>query len=267
MKPPQILTTLGYVKPESVADVFLDIVTPTRNRPRDLEHQAELLADQLGPHDRWIIVRDSDDDRNESDPAKFVHADAILEINLDYMRNRVSTVNMARHAGCSMARPGGWIIELDDHDFLTHDTLDLVRQAIVDGAGFVYGDCIHLDGDGEIIGCYEKPDYQPWMLKAAMCPGEGVRCFPAIAYAAVGGYRWHGPENEVGANEFPGGDYGLFMRIEKLYGGEGFVRIPKVLCSTVKAVGTITGDHGGKQEAMAEKLRAAENLGRRFMGP
>ncbi len=252
----------GYIVPRCPGDVKLDIVTPTRNRPRELDKQAALLADQISLNDRWVIVRDCDDDRNESHPGDFISDSLLLEINLDYMRNRVVDGQYGASRGVLAGSARFVIIELDDHDYLFSGALDAVRQAICGGAGFVYGDCLHTDGDGQPIGVYTKPEYEAWLLKNAMCPCEGVRCFPAIAYRSVGGYRWYGDENEVGGNEFPGGDYGLFMRIEQFYGGSGFVHVPQILCSTVKAAGTITGDHGAQQEAMAVKLRAAAAKGR-----
>lgn len=257
--PPE-LTAIGYRVPESPSLVQLDIVTPTCNRPLELIRHARLLAAQLYRQDRLIVVDDASRHNHATvarDIARLLAfpGEQFLSVALSYCREgQAGTVNRARHAGCSLARPGAWIVEMDDHDLIAPKALEYIRHAVCRGAAFVYGDCEHISADGASLGVYEKPDYLPYLLRDCTCPGEGVRAFPKILYEAVGGYRWHG-ELQPGGNEFPAGDYGLFVRMELLCGGRGFFRLPAVLARTVKAADTISGRFGAEQAAMAERLR------------
>lgn len=256
------LAKYGYKVPAAASEVVLDVVTPTCNRAGELREQAGRLFAQLGARDRWIVVDDASDG-GAVDPRMLTMFAADLRklhlVGLTYWKGGPpgSTVNRARHVSCSLARPEAWIVEVDDHDWIEQGCLGLVREAICAGASLVYGDNRHMDRDGKEWGVYEKPDYTSWLLRDGLCPCEGVRAFPKLAYELVGGYRWHGDLNEVGGNEYPGGDYGLFMRIEQLCEGRGFRRVPKVLCRTILAHDTITGRDGAAQAAMACKLRSA----------
>ena len=258
---PAIATEVGYVPP-IVAQVRLDFVTPTHNRQADLLKQADLLAAQMGPNDRWIVVNDagSMDAQIGAMLGAIVGYDRIFFVGLSYQRNdAIGTVNRARHVACSLARPGCWIVELDDHDFLEAGAIDRVRQAIADGAMFVYGDTLQCDDLGRIAP-YPKQDYTPWLLRNSHCPCEGVRAFPQFLYALSGGYRFYG-EFAPNGNEFPAGDYGLFLRLELLTQGQGFVRVQHVLCRTPKVVGGISTRFGAQQANMAHALRHAAQAG------
>ena len=258
------LAELDYCPPDSPAEVVLDVVTPTRGRKAELIAQAERLGPQLLPQDRWIIVDDASKDGHVDLRALLHHlpnVDCLFFMALSYRKPSImpgSTVNRARHIACSVARPEAWIVEVDDHDMVTPQCLDLIRAAICRGATFLYGDCVSCYPDGQPMpgSHYVKPEYRPWLLRDEMCPGEGVRAFPKFLYDAVGGYRWYG-DREPGGNEFPAGDYGLFMRIEEFCEGQGFARIPEILCTTVKDAWGITGQHGTQQSEMAHKLRNA----------
>lgn len=245
--------------------VKLDFVTPTANRHADLLMQAKALGPQLAAHDRWIVVDDASAG-GAIQPGALVEflpckAESILFVALSYAKgDAVGTVNRARHAGCSLARPESWIVEIDDHDLVLPGAIDAVRQAILAGAVFVYGDCQWIGPDGEPGEIFRKPDYTSWLLRDGLCPCEGVRAYPARLYSLVGGYRWHG-EIGVGGNEFPAGDYGLFMRIEEALGGRGFVRIPHVLNLQPKVVGGISTRFGARQATMAAALRKAAKAG------
>lgn len=258
---PAIATEVGYVPP-IVAQVRLDFVTPTYNRQDDLLKQAELLAQQMGPNDRWIVVNDAGSmpDQIAAMLGAIVGYDRIFFVGLSYRRENVmGTVNRARHVACSLARTCAWIVELDDHDFLEPGAIDHVRQAIAAGAMFVYGDTIPCDDMGR-QSVNQKPDYTPWLLRQSHCPCEGVRAFPQFLYALSGGYRFYG-EFAVNQNEFPAGDYGLFLRLELLTEGQGFVRVPHVLCRTPKVVGGISTRFGAQQANMAHALRHAAQAG------
>lgn len=264
--PPNVagwLATTGYEPPTETHQVRLDVVTPTCDRPKELELQAARIGSQLNPHDRWIVV---DDSSQTGFPLGRVfkafgpNAEPLF-VTLSYRKgDAVGTVNRARHVGCTLARTGAWIVEVDDHDLLYNGALELIREAIVRGATMVYGDVLltpGLDAAGKI---FAKPDYTPWLLRDGMCPCSGVRAFPKFLYDAAGGYRWCG-ERAVGGNEFPAGDYGLFMRIEQLCEGQGFYRIPQVLCQTPYVAGGISTRYVTQQAEMAKQLRRAAASG------
>lgn len=242
--------------------VALDIVTPTRNRFRELVEQARRLALQLSDLDRWIIVDDASGvDFNIHDLVSVLGSAKQLTFTaLSYdRRGWVGTVNMARHAGCSLARRGSWIVELDDHDWLHPGALERIRTAILEGASCIYGDVqlTSARGPGEI---FRKPDYRPWLLRDEMCPTAGVRAYPAGLYHLVGGYRWDG-EVKVHGCEFPAGDYGLFMRMEEVLDGTGFKRVPEVLCDQPKVPDGISMRNVDAQEKMARALRREAHAG------
>ena len=256
------LAACGYEPPDSADDVALDIVTPTRNRRVELVEQAKLIGPQLGANDRWIIVDDASDvsvDPRELIP--YVAKEKLVIVYLTYARGEEGTINRARHLACSIARPDAWIVEVDDHDFVVNPkALELVRDAVVRGATLVYGDVLVEADGGRVSDAFAKPDYEPWLLRDQMCPTEGVRAYPKFLYEAAGGYRWYGKIG-VGGNEFPAGDYGLFLRIEALCDGKGFYRIPVVLNRQPKVVGGISTRFCSQQADMAIKLRQAARSG------
>lgn len=260
---PTKLRDFDYEPPLTPADCLLDVVTPTCNRQRELAEQAERIGLQLGDNDRWIVVDDASDLAVDVRglAAAMPTPDRLLYAGLCYLKGQYgSTLNRARHVACTLARPDAWIVEVDDHDPITPDCLSFIRQAIVAGATFVYGDVIHVAPSGMELQPFAKPDYRQWLLRDEGSPCEGVRAYPKWLYEAVGGYRWYG-ERDVGGNEWPAGDYGLFMRMEQLTEGFGFCRIPRVLCSTVKHPHGISGQYQGEQAGMAAQLRAAAAAG------
>lgn len=256
------LATVPYTPPETPESVTLDLVTPTRNRKAELLANAMEIAVQLTANDRWIVVDDASSDETATavelvqclaSPAQLLH------IAISYARGQdVATVNRARHLGVSSSRPDAWVVEVDDHDILFPSALALVRQAICRGAVFIYGD-VRWAANGKLGEVWQKPDYVPYLFRS-QCVTEGVRAYPRWLYDAVGGYRWHGPL-DVGGNEFPGGDYGLFLRMESLCEGQGFYRIPHVLNVQPKSEGSISTRYGGQQFEMAQKLRKAAEEG------
>ena len=264
---PPRLQAIGYVPPAEPADCVLDVVTPTCNRPQALLRQASLLGPQFGPLDRWIVVDDASQFETPLPIAGLAQSlpdlRQLLCVSLSYAKGDLpygSTLQRARHAACSLARPHAWIVEVDDHDFVTPGCLAMIRETICRGALFIYGDCVHTTNDGSVLATYQKPDYERWLLRDRECPAEGVRCYPKFLYEAVGGFRWHG-DREPGGNEWPAGDYGLFLRIEQFCDGYGFVRIPHVLCSTVKTAEGISVKYANEQSGMAAQLRAAAQMG------
>ncbi len=266
------LASVPYQPPAHPGLVNLDIVTVTYNRPNELLSQAKALAGQLTERDRWIIVDDaSPTGMNVRALNQAMFGDGVgvgepLFIPLVYRRGQqVGTINRARQIGCSAARPDAWIVEIDDHDIVVNDALDSVREAICAGAVFVYGDVVCTDGSGRVQNLFQKPDYIPWLLRDSLCPCEGVRAFPKWLFDAVGGYRWSGPIG-VGGNEFPAGDYGLYLRMEQLTAGQGWLRIPKVLNVQPKVVGGISTRYAGRQMEMAQKLRMAAQRGELLPG-
>lgn len=265
LRMPTKLRDFDYEPPLSPAECLLDVVTPSCNRQADLLQQAERIGLQLGDHDRWIVVDDASD-QHPCEPrvlaAPLPTPGHLLYVALAYFKDGPygSTLNRARHVACTLARPDAWIVEVDDHDRLSPDCLAFIREAIVSGATFVYGDVVHIAPSGMELQPYIKPDYRQWLLRDEFSPCEGVRAYPKWLYDAVGGYRWYG-ERDVGGNEWPAGDYGLFMRMEQLTEGFGFCRIPRVLCHTVKHPAGISGKYQGEQAGMAAQLRAAAAAG------
>jgi len=261
--PGGILATCGYSPPGSPEACRLDVVTVTFNRPAAIKQQAARLIPQLGPDDRWIVV---DDAPNQAAPFnELAHQMAVpgnfMGIRLSYVRSgQVGTVNQAREVGCRLARPGAWILEIDDHDIVEPDALGAVRDAICRGAVFVYGDVQWCLEDGRLGRTFRKPDYRPYLFRDEMCPAEGVRGFPKFLFEAAGGYRWHGPLGLHG-NEFPAGDYALYTRMELLTCGTGFYRIPVVLNHQPKVIGGISTRFGEQQLNNAIAIRAAAQQG------
>lgn len=261
MELPAIAREMGYQVP-TLENVAIDFVTPTCNREAELLQQGERLGQQIGPNDRWIVVNDAGPMRDgvPAELGAMVGYDRLMFLGMSYKRGQgYGTINRARHAGCSLARPGAWIVELDDHDWIEPGAIDRVRRAIAAGAMFVYGDTLQCDDVGR-IGPYAKEDYRPYLLRDSHCPCEGVRAFPQFLYAVSGGYRFYGDFAPNG-NEFPAGDYGLFLRLELLTKGSGFVRVPAVLCRTPKVVGGISTRFGAQQANMAHALRSAAQAG------
>jgi len=261
--PGGILATCSYVPPASPAECRLDVVTVTFNRPEAIKAQGARLGPQLSPADRWIVVDDA-----PNKPAPFSdlahsleHPEAFMGVRLSYVRNgRTGTVNQAREAGCRLARPDAWIVEVDDHDIVEPDALAAVRDAICRGAVFVYGDVQWCTEDGRLGRTFRKPDYHPYLFRDEMCPAEGVRAFPKWLYEAAGGYRWSG-EPGLHKNEFPAGDYALYTRMELLTCGTGFYRIPCVLNHQPKVEGGISTRYGQQQLENAIAIREAAQNG------
>ena len=252
------LAEIGYIPPKTPQDVILDVVTPTADRLMDLTEQAMRLAEQLAPNDRWIVVDDASSGGacSPSELASLLpDRNQLMMLIVSYCKGgRPGTVNMARHFGCSAARPGAWIVELDDHDHIMPRALDLIREGICAGAAFLYGDTQWF-GEGDSPGqLFHKPDYIPYLLRDGFCPCEGVRAFPAWLYRAVSGYRWHGPLG-VHGNEFPAGDYALYARMEQFCEGQGFARIPFILNKQPKIKNSISGQFGAEQKMMADLIR------------
>lgn len=254
----------------------LDIVTPTDGlRPFPLLEQGARLAAQMGPNDRWILVGDGCDVnltqwRHEAEQRRFVYelGRRLLGVSLHCPGRSSSqpTLNQARHAGCSLARRNAWIVEVDDHDLIEPGCLEAIREYIGRGHLFLYGNCLQVDELGNPLPTQSgtKPDYERWFLRDVGCPCEGVRAFPAWLYRVVGGYRFDGPTGPEG-NEFPAGDYGLFLRMEQVLDGEGFARIPRVLCHTVRGTG-VSWYLRDEQATMARRLQERARAGRLSLG-
>lgn len=241
----------------------LDIVTVTCNRQPELLEQAKRIGPQMAEFDRWIVVDDASDRGIDARQlaAAMGHVDQLLIVPLCYAKGEaIGTVNRARHVGCSLARNESLIVEIDDHDWLEPDALQLVRDAAMAGGNVIYGDCHWYTADGQPGEVYRKPEYTAWMLRDGGTPCEGLRAFWGWLYRVVQGYRWCG-EFEPGGNEFPAGDYGLQLRMEAVLEGTGFVRIPRVLCRSVKVVGGISTRFIDRQADMAKRLRRAAQDG------
>lgn len=264
-EPGGILRTVGYAPPGSPEECELDVVTVTRDRVPSMLRQAEALCPQFMPGDRWIVVDDASSASQISFgdlAARMPAPENFSGVALSYARNdRVDTVNFAREVGCRSARPGSWIVEIDDHDYVEPDALQAVRDAICRGAVFVYGDVQWCLEDGRLGRLFRKPDYRPYLLRDEMCPCEGVRAFPKWLFEAAGGYRWFGANDDVRGNMFPAGDYNLYTRMELLTEGTGFYRIPLVLNRQPRVTGGISTRFGDQQLRNAILIRAAAQNG------
>jgi hypothetical protein len=264
--PPSDLTNslklIDYVPPTHPAEVNLDIVTPTCNRGKLLEAQAQLLGPQLTARDRWVIVDDASDPmkgcdwRNEVVP-HVPSPDCLLIVSLTYVKHGKHHVNRARSIGVDQARMNSWVVEIDDHDLIEPGALHHVREAICRGAIFIYGDAMVMaEGDPSRRLQNQKPDYEPWTFRDTANVAEGMRAYPAWLYHVVGGYRWRGPIG-LNGNEFPGGDYCLFLRMELFCGGRGFYRIPGPLCTILRASDSIGLQCSSGQVQIAQAAAAA----------
>ncbi len=239
---------------------MIDVVTPTCNRHKQLTAQAEKLGPQLRANDRWIIV----DDASQTVPnwrtdivTRLGNADQILIHCLTYVKgDDKSTVNRARSIGCNAARANAWIVEVDDHDLIEPGTLETIRGTICRGAVFIYGDFIATAEHTDRRQTMNKENYTPMMFRDQACQSEGIRAFPAWLYHVVGGYRWRGPIG-LNGNEFPGGDYGLFVRMELFCDGQAFIRLPVVLCTVIRTQDSIGIRYGTKQSQIAGAVALA----------
>lgn len=190
----------------------LFIVTPTYNRIARLKQAFTSVQAQTYTDFKWLVINDGSDV-------------PLTEFDFLYEDKRVSLVHMS-HAGVSAARkesfslirnPGAFIIELDDNDTLAPQAVEHIVGAFNKGADVVYGDHEVIDVDGRVRATVFKPEYHKGLFRDGnfAC---GIRAYKLAAAKAAGGWR---------ANEWPAGDYSLFLRMENR--GASFVCIKKKL--------------------------------------
>lgn len=262
MNPPQDnLASIDYRLPSHPGEVALDIVTPTFNRHCELIEQGKRIGPQMQPDDRWIIVDDASNEipnwRTEILPS-LESVGQLFVAGLTYAKGSRprSHVNRARDFGVRAARLNSWIVEIDDHDLIRPECLASIRETIVRGACFVYGDYV-LKGEETPI---RKKDYEPFYFRERGNPAVGVRAYPAWLYHVAGGYKWRGPI-AVGGNEFPAGDYGLFVRMEAFAGGQGFFRVPTFLCDVKLVPASISVSERTAYSELATTIAEAARRG------
>lgn len=122
----------------------LAIITPTRRRMHALYEQAIRLAPQLRDDDCWVIVIDQDEPPQGKMLDKFNQLIGETRLHwclLHYLRSSVpvARVSHARNVGVAMAPAGFDIVEVDDHDPIEPNALELIRSAFDDGADYVFG--------------------------------------------------------------------------------------------------------------------------------
>jgi len=235
------------------------IVIPTRDRPRELGRQISLLATQaraLGG--RRVVIVASDD--GSTPPAR---VPASRHVRLIRSEEPLGP-NLARHAAIVESPPDAVIVEIDDHDLVEPGALFEIGRAFRGGAFVAWGDCLRVNSRGvpaAVDPRHVKGAYHPWRLRDEGAIHVGMRAYRRSLYDEVGGYR---------ADESPGGDYALLLRMEARLGGRGIVAIPRVLCRVVTSVRGISVRHAAEQARAADVYRrriAAEYARASAAGP
>jgi len=220
------------------------VVIPTKDRPRELGRQISLLASQaraLGG--RRVVIVASDD--GSTPPARLPASRHVKLIRSEESRGP----NLARHAAIVESPPDAVIVEIDDHDLIEPGALFEIDRAFRGGAFVAWGDCLRVNSRGQPAlrdPVYRKDKYRPWRLRDEGAIHVGMRAYRRSLYDDIGGYR---------ADEFPGGDYALMLRMEARLAGRGIVAIPRVLCRVVTSVRGISVRHAAEQARAAEVYR------------
>ena len=221
------------------------VVIPTRNRAKDLGLTLDAVLAQ--EPDGIVLVDDASDKGCCWEPARTLHiGDAFHMLRLPEHRG----VNYARRVGTSVVPRDAVVVELDDHDLPCDGALDALREAFRDpDIHAVYGDAEFIDRDGKLLKeRLDKRDYEPFTLRQHGSQILGLRAYRKKIYDEVGGWR---------LDEWPAGDYALFLRIEDKLQGRGIVRIPKPICRVRRGVvGSISVRHLSGQDSNADRFRS-----------
>lgn len=99
-----------------------------------------------------------------------------------------------------------YIIELDDHDTLKRGPEDILEicKTLKNGVDYAYGNYVLHYTRRRNNPC-QTLEYEPGMLASRGMPWMGVKAYSVEAYNKAGGYI---------AEDFPGGDYSLALRME-----------------------------------------------------
>lgn len=180
--------------------IDLSIVTPTRNRWEHLRRQWSMLKPQLRRGDEWVIVIDDDT------APPWIVATGAKVVRVAYQHVSEGAVNRARNLGAALAERD-YLVELDDHDFISSGALSLVRDAFAGGADYVFGDCgVRLAPQFGECGAELQPyhwDYRRGGFAAGVRP-LGLRAVRGAVWRALGGWQ-----------VWPGGDYDFACRVER----------------------------------------------------
>jgi len=224
------------------------VVIATRDRPSELAEQlARLERERASLRARRVEVVVSDD--GSCPPVEIPRRSWLRLVRSETSRGP----NMARDAGARLSPPDAVIVELDDHDLLEPGALAELDRAFRAGAFLAFGDCLRVNSRGDLapVGpVFQKGKYVPWRLRDEGALHVGVRAYRRALYDEVGGYR---------AEEFPGGDYALMLRMEARLRGRKIVSIPRPLCRVVTCA-------SGISVRMAEEQRRAAELYRERIG-
>jgi hypothetical protein len=212
---------------------MLSIITPTRRRWHWLARQAEILAGQLGPADRWIVVGDNDGPPADAwnDVARKVGHERLILIDLSYARPvpPAGCVNVARNAGAALAPAGCDIVEVDDHDLLEPFALSEIRHAFEAGYDYVFADfhqqaLVELPDGRAAIETWPdvKHDYRRGGFARHEIEAIGVRAIRRELWDRLGGWS-----NTV----WPCADYDLAQRAEAA--GARVVCLEQPLCTVL----------------------------------
>jgi len=226
------------------------VVIPTYNRRLHLaETLASVRAQTISP-ERIIIVDDGSTDGTGSMLAGLERRST--DVQAVYLKiNR--GVNTVRRIGTALVPSDAIVVELDDHDLLMPNALELIDKAMDDSeVWFVYGDCEVFPPNGISGDNHKKEPYQPGQFRRSQCMTSGVRAYRKLLYEAVGGWR---------TDEWPAGDYALALRCEAALGDSGLFWIPHTLCRIRRDGPGITPDHRMEQKARAKRYRALARKG------
>jgi hypothetical protein len=213
----------------------LAIITPTRDRFEFLAEQATLLAPQLGPDDLWLIGCDNSPPRPTAlaTIGEIVPRPFVVWMNFEYTHE--STVDRVANALVAFALPAHDIVEVDDHDPLSPDTLSEIRHAFEAGHDYVFG------WHEQRIQIEAGADWERWpTVERDYTPGAFARHeYDAIGLRAVRRSLW----DRLGGRDserFPFGHYDLAVRAEAA--GASIVCLQKALCAvTVEPQRSICG--------------------------
>lgn len=227
----------------------LAIVTPTRQRMHALYEQAVRLAPQLKDDDCWIIIVDADQfpyGKLFEGIVNMIGEQRLYWCCLHYLRSSVpvARVNYAHNAGVAMAPAGFDIVEVDDHDQIEPNALELIRSAFDDGADYVFGgyhqrSFIYGHPSGRVM-------VEPWVdVTRTYSPGGFVRNdlgSDGIGLRAIRRTLW----DRLGGwslSVWPQADKDFALRAE--YAGANIRCLPDFLCTVSIDADSLSGQFRG----------------------
>lgn len=214
------------------------VVVPTHNREKFILECIE-VAVRNAPEWCQIVVVDDGSEDNTS----LIVASTFPEVTLVHTPYN-GGVSAARNLG-NVVSDASIIIDLDSDDLLLPDAVELVCDAISEGAHYVYGDAIELDdGCARLV---RKPDWEPSLLLSAGCFVTGIKAYRRELWQAIGGFD-EGLSCAV--------DLDFALRAEEM--GARFVRVAQPLVIKRSHAEQISAQHRELQGATAhEVIRAA----------